>query len=289
MKKVIGTLLPGVLTVLLCALAAVPADAQSSRRADIDTVRIQVRDLATREELETVEAGGTITLPEGARVRINMQAVPDVASRNPLYPATEFTDVNRTGVRITRASEENAAADLEILPMRNPSRIQTIRYRITDTWVPAGLRTGSFSIRVVPEGGSQGGSSNSGYWSGERARDLTRTLYRAILMREPDRDASGTIRAIQRGGYEALVDAAVNLAGSDESRIQVYERENVCNQQRLLALYKNLLGLSATQINRSQWDADLRRLERGDIAQVVEGLLRSDRFRSRYDITARSR
>src|SRR6185295_18287335 len=136
---------------------------------------------ATREELGTVEPGGTITLPEGARVRINMQAVPDVASRNPLYPATEFTDVNRTGVRITRASEENAAADLEILPMRNPSRIQTIRYRITDTWVPAGLRTGSFSIRVVPEGGS----ANSGYWSGERARDLTRTLYRAILMREP--------------------------------------------------------------------------------------------------------
>ncbi len=285
MKKVIGTLLPGVLTVLLCALAAWPADAQSSRRADIEAVRILVRDVATREELGTVESGGTITLPEGAHVRINMQAIPDVSSRNPLYPATEFTDLNRSGVRITRAREENAAADLEILPMRNPSRIQTIQYRITDTWVPAGLRTGSFSIRVVPEGGS----ANSGYWSGERARDLTRTLYRAILMREPDRDASGTIRAIQRGGYEALVDAAVDLAGSDESRIQVYERENVCNQQRLLALYKNLLGLSATQINRSQWDADLRRLERGDIAQVVESLLRSDRFRSRYDITARGR
>lgn len=283
MRRISRTLLPAVVAVLMCPLAARPADAQSSRRADIDAVRILVRDAATREELGTVEPGGTITLPEGAHVRINMQAIPDVSSRNPLYPATEFTDLNRTGVRITRASEENAAADLEILPMRNPSRIQTIQYRITDTWVPAGLRTGSFSIRVVPEGGS---TANFNYG---QAQNLTRTLYRAILMREPDRDANATIRAIQRGGYDALVQAAVNLAGSDESRIQVYERENVCNQQRLLALYKNLLGVSAAQINRSQWDADLRRLERGDIDQVVESLLRSDRFRSRYDITARGR
>ena len=283
MRRISRTFLPAVVAVLMCPLAARPADAQSSRRADIGEVRILVRDAATREELGTVEPGGTITLPEGAHVRINMQAIPDVASRNPLYPATEFTDLNRSGVRITRANEENAAADLEILPMRNPSRIQTIQYRITDTWVPAGLRTGSFSIRVVPEGGS------TAYFNYGQAQNLTRTLYRAILMREPDGDANATIRAIQRGGYDALVQAAVKLAGSDESRIRVYERENVCNQQRLLALYKNLLGLSAAQINRSQWDADLRRLDRGDIDQVVESLLRSDRFRSRYDIMVRSR
>jgi hypothetical protein len=286
MKTLSRIILPAVIVALLCPLMAPPADAQSSSRANIGAVEILVRDVNTRQELGTVEPGGTITLPEGAHVRINMTAIPTGSRRNVLYPATEFTDLNRTGVRITRSNEENAAADLDILPMRNPERVQRIQFRITDPWVPVNLRTGSFNIRVVPEGEQIGSTS---YWNGDRARDLTRTLYRAILMREPDKDASGTIHSIQRGGYEALVDAAVDLADSDESRIQVYERENVCNQQRLLSLYKNLLGLSASQISRSQWDADLRRLERGDIAQVVENLLRTDRFRSRYDITVRSR
>ena len=287
MKTLSRIVLPAAIVALLCPLMALPAEAQSSSRSNIGAVQILVRDAETREDLGTVDPGGTITLPEGAHVRINMTAIPTGSRRNLLYPATEFTDLNRTGVRITRANEENAAADLDILPMRNPERTQRIQFRITDSWVPSDLRTGSFNIRVVPEGQQSG--STTGYWSGDRARDLTRTLYRAILMREPDRDASGTIRSIQRGGYEALIDEAVDLADSDESRIQVYERENVCNQQRLLSLYKNLVGLSATQISRSQWDADLRRLERGDIGQVVENLLRSDRFRSRYDIPVRSR
>jgi hypothetical protein len=283
MRTVSRTILPAVFAALLWPLAAPPAEAQSSRRADIGAVQILVRDIATREVLGTVDPGGTLTLPEGARVRINMQAIPTGSYRNPLYPATEFIDLNRTGVRITRSREENAAADLEILPMRNPNRTQRIEYRITETWVPASLRTGTVSIRVVPEGGQ------TGNWSNARARNLTERLYEAILLREPDANANSTIRSIQRGGYEALVDAAVDLANSDESRIQVYEREDVCNQQRLLALYRNLLGLSASQISRSQWDADLQRLDRGEIAQVVENLVRSERFRDRYDIVARSR
>lgn len=285
MKAASRIILSAAIVALLCPLMARPAEAQSSDRGNIDSVEIVVTDLATRRELGRVEPGGTITLPERAHVRINMTAIPNGSSRRLLYPATEFTDVTRTGVRITRSNEENAAADLDILPMRNPSRIQTIRYRITDTWVPANLRTGSFSIRVVPEGTS----GQAGYWSSDRARDLTRALYQGILMREPDTDANGTIRSIQRGGYEALVDAAVNIADSDESRIRVYEREGVCNQQRLLAIYKNLLGLSASQISRSRWDADLRRLNNGDIAQVVEDIVRSDRFRSRYDVDVLSR
>lgn len=283
MKTVSRTILPAAAVALLCVLTAWPAEAQSSRRADVGAVQILVRDIATREVLGTVEPGGTITLPEGARVRINMQAIPTGSYRNPLYPATEFTDLNRTGVRITRLREENAAADLDILPMRDPNRTQRIGYRITETWVPAGLRTGTFAIRVVPEG------EQIGYWSSARARSLTERLYEAILMREPDASADGTIRSIQRGGYQALVDAAVEIANSDESRIRVYERENVCNEQRLLSLYKNLLGLSASQISRSQWDADLRRLNQGDIAQVVENIVRSERFRDRYDIVVRSR
>jgi hypothetical protein len=285
MKVASRTFLSAAIVALLCPLTARPAAAQSSSRGNIDSVEIVVTDLATRRVLGRVDPGGTITLHEGDHVRVNMTAIPAGSSRRQLYPATEFTDLTRTGVRITRSNEENAAADLDILPMRNPNRTQTIRYRITDTWVPASLRTGSFSIRVVPEAAS----GQAAYWSNSRARDLTRALYEGILMREPDSGAGNTIRAIQRGGYEALVDAAVDLADSDESRIQVYEREGVCNQQRLLAIYKNLLGITASQIGRSRWDADLRRLNNGDVAQVVEDIVRSERFRSRHDVDRLSR
>ncbi|HEV8577474.1 MAG TPA: hypothetical protein VGX68_00210 [Thermoanaerobaculia bacterium] len=283
MKAPTRILLSAAVVALLLPLTARSVQAQSSYRGNIDAVEIVVTDLETRREMERVDPDGTITLPEGAHVRIHMTAIPAGSSRRLLYPATEFTDATRTGVRITRSNEENAAADLDILPMRNPNRTQTVRYRITDTWVPASLRTGSFSIRVVPASGQ------SGYWSSSRARDLTRTLYEGILMREPDTAANGTIRSIQRGGYEALVDAAVDLADSDESRIRIYEREGVCNQQRLLAIYKNLLGLSASQITRSRWDADLRRLNSGDIAQVVEDIVRSERFRLRHEVDVLSR
>ena len=64
----------------------------------------------------------------------------------------------------------------------------------------------------------------------------------------------------------------------DESRIGVYEREGVCNQQRLLAMYKNLLGLSADQIDREQWEEDLQRMNAGQIDAVVVGMVRSPRF-----------
>jgi len=80
------------------------------------------------------------------------------------------------------------------------------------------------------------------------------------------------------------VQVAEQLAKSDESRIRVYEREGVCNEQRLLSLYKNLLGLSADQIDREQWDADLRRLSNGQIDAVVAGMVRSSRFQQLHNL-----
>lgn len=283
MRSTSRTLYAAAVVALLCPLLAPPAEAQSNSRSNIGSVQILVREIGTRREIARINPGDTLSLPEGARVRLNMMALPAGSSANPRYPATEFTDVSRGGIRITRSNEENAAADLEIVATRNPNRVETIQYRITESWVPLNLRTGSFTVRVGPEGSIAGGVN----WTADRARDVTRVLYQGILMREPDAGASGTTRAIQQGGFDALVRAAVGIANSDESRIRVYEREGVCNEQRLLALYRQFLGLSSQQIDRRQWDADLRRMSNGEIARVVEDLLRSDRFRSRYAVAAR--
>jgi hypothetical protein len=294
---------------LLCPLTALPAAAQSNRqnsRPDIGSVEVVVRDIDSRRDIATVRSGQTVNLPEGIRVRMIMTALPTGSSRRPMYPATTFTDVNRGGVRITRSNEENSTADLEVVAGRDydrrdgdrrddrrnddrrADRRETIRYEITDTWVPASLRTGSFFVNVTPPGTAPGTTTGpGGGWGSERARDLTRVLYQGILMREPDAGARATTEAIQRGGYDALVRAAVGIANSDESRIRVYERQGVCNEQRLLSLYKSFWNVTANQIERRQWDADLRRMRDGQLDLVVTDLLRSDRFRTRYNLDRR--
>lgn len=258
-------------------------DAQGAQGPYHD-VQIQVKDLDSDQVIATVQPGGTLTLREGQRVRLIMTADHPGRGKGLVYPETEFTEAEpgRGWVRLTRTNVENANATLQVVRPSSAirSRTETLRYRITeDIGLPSSLRQGTVLVRVEPVAGS--GSTTTS----QQARDLTRRLYQAILMREPD--ASGSrryVESITSGGYPALVQVAEQLAKSDESRIRVYEREGVCNEQRLLSLYKNLLGLSADQIDREQWDADLRRLSNGQIDAVVAGMVRSSRFQQIHNL-----
>lgn len=266
-------------------------DAQDSqdRYQDIQIqhdVQIQVKDLDSDRVIATVQPGGTITLREGQRVRLIVTADHPGRGKGLVYPETEFveTEPGRGWVRVTRTNVENANATLEAVRPSSArrSRTETLRYRITeDIGLPSSLRQGTVLVRVEPATGSGSAPATTS----QQARDLTRRLYQAILMREPD--ASGSrryVESITSGGYPALVQVAEQLAKSDESHIRVYEREGVCNEQRLLSLYKNLLGLSANQIDREQWDADLRRLSAGQIDAVVAGMVRSTRFQQLHNL-----
>jgi hypothetical protein len=291
------TILSAAIAALLCPLMAPPAQAQRAvNRRDVAGIQILVRNIDDKSEAVRVLPGGTVTIAEGAHVRVNVEAVLD-NSRNPVYPVTEFTDLDRGGIQITRSNAANAAVDLMVLPKRNPNRIQRVGFQIMDNRIPAGMRTGSFNIQVAAPagvaGGSQSGYGRPGYgngngygngsWSYDRARDLTQVLYRGILMRDPDQGARGTIDAIRTGGYNGLIDAAVSIANSQESRITIPTR-GVSAQERLESIYQNLLGLSSSQVDRGTWNADMRTLNDGYISRVVENIVRSDRFRSRYNI-----
>jgi hypothetical protein len=291
------TIVSAAVVALLCPMMARPAHAQRTvTRNEVAGITILVRNIDDKSDAARVEPGGTFTVTEGTHVRVNVEAQLN-GSRTPLYPVTEFTDLNRGGIRIMRGNAANAAVDLEILPMRNPNRIQRIGYRITDNRVPVGMRTGSFNIQVAPPsrgaygrpGYDQPGSGRPGYgghsgWNDQRARELTRALYQGILMRDPDPGANGTIDSIRNGGYSSVVDAAVSIANSNESRSGIPAR-GVTPEQRLEAMYQSLLGISRDQADPNTWRTDLRALYDGHIAQVAEGIVRSDRFRSRYNVS----
>lgn len=277
--------------VLLCPLAG---QAQGGRDAYSD-VRIVVKDLSNNEEIGEINPGGSFDLPEGSKVRLIMRLYAPRqggVSTRPIYPRTQFTEETpgRGGVRITATNEVNANATLEVLRLRDNApqrrRSELIRYQIDDDEgrVPDRLEKGSFIINV----GTGSAPNQNQDAASRRAEELTRALYRGILMREPDAGARGTIRDIERGGYNALVQAAVGMANSDESRIRLYEKEGVCGEKRLLSLYKNILGVESSRIDRRQWDADLRRMNNGELARVVEDMVRSDRFRSRYSLNVAS-
>lgn len=285
---------------LLClSLPAASQQKSASAQGPYQDVRIVVKDLSSDREIGSIAPGGTFSLPEGARVRLILTAMAPGRGRGPAYPTTEFTEATpgRGWVRITRTNTENANATLEIVQPSNAnaSRTETLRYRITETiGIPNNLREGSFTIQVQPAGnngntgtgstGSTGNTGNTG--STSQARDLVSALYRGILLREPDEAGARTyIDAVSRGGYAELARVAAQIASSDESRIRLYERENVCNQQRLLALYKNLLGVDSNQVDTRQWDTYLRQMNAGDIDDVVTALVRSDAFRRRHNLS----
>jgi len=259
---------------LLCPLAVRPADAQTTKpRPPIAGVQVVVRDLATQQDLGTVPPGGSISVPAGSHVRLIMTAIP-TGNRAPLYPATTYSDQSQGGVRITRSRTENSTADLEVGPAKS-NRNQGISYQIQEDWVPTNLRNGAIYLQVVPAAAAP--EASAPLTGSARAQEITRMLYMAILMREPDPGAQGTVDSIERGGYDAIVQAAVGIANSDESR----NRIRASNEDRLASLYQNLLGMSPDQVDRAQFDGDLRRLSSGRIGDVVSGMVQSPRFQTR--------
>jgi hypothetical protein len=239
-------------------------------------VQIQVKDLDTDEILGTVQPGGSFTLSEGDRVRLIMTAP---GRGRTLYPQTEYWEGEPNGgcVRITRASIENANATVEAVGTR--SRAERIGYRIVeDVGLAERWLEGSITLNVEEEE-EEAAPAYAPAPASSWERDLTNTLYQAILMRDLDEPgARSYIDRISRGGHRAVVEIAEEMARSEESRIRLYKR-GVNNQQRLLALYENLLDLSSDDIDEEDWDEDLRRLNDGRVAEVVGDMVRSRRFR----------
>jgi hypothetical protein len=241
-----------------------------------------------REDLGYVNPGGVLTLQPGAHVRLRMQSIYG-GNHSPRYPSARFTDSKGyDAVYITGGDQQIGNAKIEVAT-RPRNRDEVLYYQILDQdkGIPARMMKGSFTIRVASEGRPGGGSGPIVPPGGSNSseQELVRALYRGILLREPDDSGYRTaLDKLRREGRSAVIEVARDIANSQESRYGVYDRTNVSHQQRLNAMYENLLGLSPDRVDRDQYNGDFERIARGDIGRVVEGMVRSERFRERFDL-----
>jgi hypothetical protein len=274
-----------------------PAPAEVKGAGRWSDLKIVIKDVDSGQEIGSLQPGDRVRVTEGGKIRLIMSAyVP--GNDKPIYPETVYSEAekNRGAVRITRASRENANVTLELVDIkeRHGERSERVNYQILDERVPSRLQNGSFVIDVVasrpaPRPVSEGGG---GGWDrpwdpndvNTRPGEMTRRLYQAILLRDPDSGARGWTDQIARDGYLGVLRAADAIADSEESRIGLYRNEGMTHERRLVALYQNLLLMNERDIDRRTWDEDLRRLRDGQVRSVVDTMIRSQRFRERFPL-----
>ena len=248
----------------------------------VDAVKIAVIDPRTNRELAVLDPGGTLTLPPDEERLLRLFEPPEQgrAERQAIPAEFGFGPV-QTALQIVSHSVSRGEAVVRLRRGANTSSgggaALHVGYHIDDDVDLAheNMRLGRVLVDV-----SAGG--------GRSADDIVAALYRGILLRAPDQAAAARRDDIARNGYAGVVRQAREIAESRESEIDVYQR-GACNQQRLLALYKELLGREAPQIDQRTWRAELQHLERGDIAEVVNDIVASRDFQTRFDLRVRGR
>jgi hypothetical protein len=262
---------------------AQPLQAPGAARA-VEEVFFQIRTPGTGEQLAFLRPGETLNLRVGTDIELFAVARPQGGRDRDLYrPETRFSlpAEDRDEVQILEVEEKRGEVTLRALAV-DPQRRQdaTLEWRILENIQgPAALKSGSIAIDILPS--SDAPVSSGATLSEREARALWTDLYRGILLREPD-NFSGVDR-LQQDGYPALLEIAREIAESDESAIQVYSR-GVCNEQRLLSLYRHLWGMSETKIPRKQWESYLEMMQDRRIDDVVVAFLEADEFLEHHEL-----
>ncbi len=273
-----------VLTVFLTASAAlaavaVPAQTHSEQAGErhgqrIKDVRVAVWTPREHNESALLSDGQTLRLEQGQTVILRVVAPDKTNPANErVYLAARYS-VERGDDRASLhdADIQKGWVELTALEGRRDRREPlVVRWELAERVAleEPGLARGSIRVEIVP----------APYHWGEEA---VAELFRGILLREPDSGARIWVDSVSRGGFPQLLEAAKAIAESRESEIDVYAR-GACNQQRLLALHRHLLGVEAAALDQLRWRAELDRMGRGDIAGVVLDIIRSPAYRERHE------
>ena len=272
------------------AVAALFAASPLAAQDIVNTVRIAIVDPSSGDELAVLNPGQEITLIPGEEVLV--RTFEPVASRRsdrrPLAATFGFGP-NTTPLEVVSAAPERGEARIRLNDATPGERLH-IGYKLADrlTLSKSDMQLGRILVRVAAPGSSSvtGASSVGGTDTGQflhPADAVVAALYRGILLRDPDSGATGAREDLVRHGYDAVRRVAGNIANSEESRIRLYDN-GVSNVRRLDALYQHLLGWNRSQVGGDRWESDLAEVNRGNIAGVVDAIVRSQQFRDRFGI-----
>jgi hypothetical protein len=263
----------------ICFAAALPAAASHNT---VQQIRIAVIDPRTNQELTVIAPDASFELPRGEERLLRLFEPPRPERQERRYLAADFGfGPEQTALELTRRSPSRGEAGVRLRAgggVAMPSGRLHVGYHIDDDidLADEGMRLGRVFAEVVSPGQSR-----------PRVDELVAALYRGILLRDPDPAAASRRDDIARSGYAGVVRQAREIAASRESEIEVYKR--ACNQQRLLALYKELLGRDSAQIDQRLWHSQLQHLEAGDIEEVVGELVETREFQTRWGLVGRGR
>lgn len=280
--------------VAMLLLAALPSQAAPQSRAQAIDPVVRHLQFAIEAEVRTVDPL-VIAPGEGFRIkpgqRLVIRAVGNARSNERTFPGVRYFVVAGNDISLDDARPNMGTVAVDA---RSSSRGENavIGYQIlANTALDGVAREGQIQVQVDgPRANSRAAVAPA--YDGSRdlsegtANTLLRDLYRGILLREPDPAAAPWRDKIEVGGYNGLVEVARAIAASEESRISVYER-GIGNEQRLAALYLNLLGRQQSQVPRSDWDRGLQLLAARQYPELVTELLGQSGFFTRYRLERR--
>lgn len=260
---------------LLVVLLGAPAMAQGS-------ARVAVVDPTSGQELAVVAPGSDISMAPGQTLTFRVfEPGARKRERTPIA-VKDFGFGGPSALQIVNQNERTGEVTVK-LGNASPGEKLHVGWRLADdTKGATALNTGKVNIRVV---GSSVVPTQEyyvpGYQSfGTQIDALVDGLYRGILMREPDAaGSSGWRQSVAVGGFQAARSTAMQIAQSQES---LAVSQKATPEQRLTALYQNLLGMAPENVDPAQWSSDLAQIQRGNIAGVVDHMLNSPAFRYRY-------
>lgn len=260
----------GIVVATLYALGSLAAAA--SHAADA-RVLVAVIEAGSNRQVFALESGQAFQIQVGGSVRLELidPAWDNPAQRHRERVAGRFT-VSEPAV-IKLSGENLAEGSVWAKAMAVPRNGQPVRVSFAPQG--GGRRGGEILVGVVSAAVALAPAPPPP----DRVQGIVTTLYRGILLRDPDPGGlQAWVDTIRQNGFLGVLSVAHDIADSRESKIDVYSRANVNNQQRLAAMYKVLLGRDTSSVDPAFWQMQLARLNAGDVASVVDGLVRSPEF-----------
>lgn len=253
------------------------------RGGRISNVEIAVWRTSDKAELAQLSLGDTLILDAGVEVMMRAYAPRGHGPGNQRWylPVTFYIPSRSRQVRLSDVNSDKGSCTL-MATGDTGRRAVEIRYQLAQhiQVTNSQLANGVFYLKVERAAPSRPPSrpGPSAEGRGTSESEMVERLFQGILLRKPGRASSDFERTIRHDGYEGVVDVAYEIAESREAQNQLRTPVST-NTEHLEAIYRYLLDLRPSEIDRYQWRDHMDMMNRGDLTGVVMDIVRSPEFR----------